>query len=185
MQKEMAGNPPKVFGGNQMGCNKHMLDFVNCCSSMGGWGKDLGLGKCSNNEKALAAMRAKNLCHYIGSFCAEKVLGRCIRRKQTFCCFESRLSRIFHEQGRPQIGKGWGSAEYPNCEAFTIDELGKMDFGKIDLGEILGEIFNKLPQSMQKSVPQNIENKMRQIQQRSKEPENFEGQAEKKLDGEL
>nr|WP_285895256.1 conjugal transfer protein TraN [Campylobacter jejuni] len=30
---------------------------------------------------------------------------------------------MFNEQGRPQLGKGWSSAEGPQCKGFTPEEF--------------------------------------------------------------
>ncbi len=44
------------------------------------------------------------------------------------------------EQGRAQLGKGWGSAESPDCSGFTPDELGRLQFDKMNLSEIAADI---------------------------------------------
>jgi conjugal transfer mating pair stabilization protein TraN len=160
VQKQMAGNPPKVFKGDERVCSKHMLSFVNCCTSMKGWGKSLGMTSCSENEKALAMLRGKGVCHYVGSHCAERVFGACVQRKSNYCCFASKLARIFHEQGRPQIGKNFGSSEYPNCEAFSVEELAKLDFSKMDLSEVFDEIFKNADGAIKKAMPSQIQGQM-------------------------
>ena len=39
------------------------------------------------------------------------------------CCFNSMLARIVNEQGRAQVGKGWGGAQSPDCSGFTVAQL--------------------------------------------------------------
>jgi conjugal transfer mating pair stabilization protein TraN len=73
------------------------------------------------------------------------VLRTCTETTQTYCCFNSRISRILNEQGRPQIGKGWGGAENPDCSGFTITELQSLDFSRMDLSEFFAEIAPTLP----------------------------------------
>ena len=90
------------------------------------------------------------LCRSIGTYCSSciRILGRCvacIERTTGKCCFNSRLSRIVNEQGRGQIGKGWGIAESPNCSGFTIAELQSLDFSAMDLSEFYASIVPNLP----------------------------------------
>ena len=160
IQKQISGNPPKVFKGDERCCSKHMLSFINCCTSMKGWGKSVGMTSCSENEKALAMQRTKGVCHYVGTHCAQRVLGTCVRRTSNYCCFGSKLARIFHEQGRPQIGKSFGYAEHPNCEAFSVEELAKLDFSKMDLSELFEEIFKNLDTAIKKAMPSQIQGQM-------------------------
>lgn len=97
--------------------------------------------QCSTEEQVLSLKKGQNLCHYVGTYCSQKaILGGCLTKKDTQCCFNSRLARILHEQGRPQIGRGWGSAQAPDCGGFTIQELGQLDFARMDLSEFTREI---------------------------------------------
>ncbi|MFS1931688.1 conjugal transfer protein TraN, partial [Vibrio cyclitrophicus] len=41
----------------------------------GGWGTDVGLAQCNEEEKALGKAKDDKLTIYLGSYCAEKVLG--------------------------------------------------------------------------------------------------------------
>lgn len=157
----MAGEPPKVFPGISMGCNKSLANFKNCCQTKG-WGLDIGLASCSEQAKQLAIKRNNGLCHYVGTYCAERlpVTGICVRKKSVYCCFQSKLSRIFHQQGRPQLGKGWGSAQGPDCNPFTVEELTKLDFSKMDLSEIFADLFNRVNEAAAKKMPQQMMDQM-------------------------
>jgi hypothetical protein len=118
--------------------------FANCCS--GGTGNAWGIlgDTCSENEKILAQKREKGLCHYIGEYCSIKLetpFGDiCLQKKQSYCCFNSKLARIIHEQARPQLGISWGSPKSPNCRGFTIEEITKIDWTKIDFSEYIADI---------------------------------------------
>ena len=101
---------------------------------------DLGLGVCSGEEKDLSHRRKKGLCHEIGTYCAEKLLGICIRKKRSSCCFPSKLARIVHEQGREQLGIDWGEAESPECRGFTDTEISRINFDKLDLREVFEDV---------------------------------------------
>lgn len=90
---------------------------------------------CDEDDVQLASHRAMKLCTKGRSYCAEKFLGICLVRKKSFCCFNTPLARIVHEQARPQIGKSWGSAKSPDCSGFTAEELSSIDWNQVDLTE--------------------------------------------------
>lgn len=123
---------------------------------------------CEQKEQILALRRGQNLCHEVGSYCSKKlpVVKTCIERTKSYCCFNSRLAKIINEQGRAQIGKGWGSAKSPNCSGFTQEEFARIDFSRIDLSEFMDEIMRniKMPdlsgiqQNMQGVVQQKVQN---------------------------
>jgi conjugal transfer mating pair stabilization protein TraN len=105
---------------------------------------------CNENEGKLAMKEGAGLCHSIGSYCSSciRILGSCvacIEHTTGKCCFNSRLARIINEQGRQQFGKGWGSAQNPDCSGFTIPQLQSMDFSRMDLSEFYASIVPKLP----------------------------------------
>ena len=106
-----------------------------------------GILECEKAEQVLGLKRDNRLCHDVGSYCSARVpvLRTCTETTQTYCCFNSRISRILNEQGRPQIGKGWGGAENPDCSGFTITELQSLDFSRMDLSEFFAEIAPTLP----------------------------------------
>jgi hypothetical protein len=141
--KEMQGNFKNgfLFKGDDNRCSKYILSFKDCCGSGKGWGNDLGLSGCSSQEKLLNKRRKVGLCHRVGTYCAKKVLGKCVKKKISFCCFSSKLLKAFHEQGRAQIGMGWGKPKHPLCRGFTIEEVQRIDFSKLDLREVFEELM--------------------------------------------
>ncbi len=80
-----------------------------------------------------------------------------MERKESSCCFNSRLARIINEQGRAQLGKGWGSQKHPDCSGFTAAELEKLDFSKIDLSEFIAEIMGSIKLPNLDGISQNIQ----------------------------
>jgi conjugal transfer mating pair stabilization protein TraN len=148
--KDMQGKFNSIFTGKEHQCSKHILSFKDCCGSGKGWGKSLGLGGCDDTEKILQKKRQARLCHYVGTYCAEKRLGVCIKKKSSFCCFGSKLLKAFHEQGRRQINLGWGAPKHPLCRGFTIKEIQRIDFSKLDLSEVFEDLMkNYQPQKLQ------------------------------------
>ena len=121
---------------------------------------------CEQPEQILAMRRGQNLCVEVGTYCSKKILKICMERTKSFCCYNSRLARIINEQGRAQIGKGWGGAENPNCSGFTPTEFAAIDFSRIDLSEFTAEIManvrmpdvGAMGQQMQSSIQQKVQN---------------------------
>lgn len=93
--------------------------------------------KCTQDELMLNVNRTLHNCTYVGSYCKTKVLGACIEKRESYCCFSSPLSRIVQEQARPQLGRDFGSAENPECSGFGVNEIGLIDWERIDLSEWL------------------------------------------------
>jgi len=45
------------------------------------------------------------------------------------------LSRIIQEQGRQQLGIGWGTPKSPNCQALTAAQFSSLNFNAMDFSE--------------------------------------------------
>ena len=132
MVLEMGGdefdrNDLRVFAGERRACAIKYGGLANCCKDSG---LLVGIANCSAEEKELAGERHAGNTHYLGRRCAKRVLGVCVKREREWCVFGSKLGRILHEQGRPQLGMGWG-----HCEGFTVAEIERIDFDRLDLTE--------------------------------------------------
>ncbi|AVE61429.1 hypothetical protein AM352_24160 (plasmid) [Citrobacter koseri] len=138
----------RVFTGKPQSCRKAMAGFKNCCQS-GGWGEDIGLAHCSDEEKALGKAREKGITVKVGTYCGTEVLGACVQQKTGYCVFESKLSKIVQEQGRKgQLGISFGSGKSPDCRGITVDELGKLHFDNMDWSSFFDDL------ARQSNVPQ-------------------------------
>lgn len=162
-----------LFTGNRETCHQPIFGMVNCCagkvsgllsggSAVTAWAA-LGSGgvtaiagiatqfltvfMCSNAEKQLDVKDRLGLCHFVGSYCSSSFLGVCSTKRKTYCCFESKLTRILQEQGRPQINKPWAAPREETCQGFTIDEFSRLDLSQMDFSEIYSEFLEaaKLP----------------------------------------
>ncbi|MBW1675427.1 MAG: conjugal transfer protein TraN [Deltaproteobacteria bacterium] len=74
--------------------------------------------------------------------------------------FNSKLSRIVHEQGRPELEgdiSSWGGPESPNCRGFTPEEFQMLDFSRIDLSEWYGDIEVKAQDEIESEMEESIE----------------------------
>lgn len=94
--------------------------------------------ECEEKEFELGAKKETRQCTYVGSYCASKVLGQCVEKREAYCCYGSVVARIVQEQGKPQLGRNFGEPESPSCEAITVAEMGQLDWNRIDLTEWIG-----------------------------------------------
>lgn len=96
---------------------------------------------CAEDSPAVAAI-ASGYCTQVGTKCIEDWSGvGCVQRAEVHCCFNTRMAQIVHEQGRPQLpGFGWGTAEEPNCNGFTVEQFQALDFSRIDFSDYEEEI---------------------------------------------
>jgi conjugal transfer mating pair stabilization protein TraN len=51
------------------------------------------------------------------------------------------LTRILQEQGRPQLGKTWGTPKTPDCSGFTVDEFSRLDLSVMNFSEIYNDFI--------------------------------------------
>ncbi len=136
--KELDPNTLRTFSGTGDSCHSWPL---NCCTT-----KPVIPAICPDDEKDLADRRDRGLCHEVESgWCSQRVLAVCVQKKNTYCCFKGKLSRIVNEQGRPQIAKGWGTGKNPDCTGFLVTELQMLDFAAMDLTEFYADIKSKMP----------------------------------------
>ena len=165
VQKDMDHKAGTVFKGNSHHCRKASLGFQECCNSLKGWGKNLGHG-CSEDERTLKRLREEGKCQEVGEYCAEKVLGKCVKKKKSYCCFPTKMAAIVQIQGRAQLGIGWGDKKCPSCRGLTFEELSRIDFNRIDLSRLfqvehqrkmkpkdLETISSQIKKNMQDRIP--------------------------------
>lgn len=95
---------------------------------------------CDQDEQILGMKKGQNLCVHVGTYCSQKVLGVCVQKKQSHCCFNSRIARLIASNGRAQLGKSWGDPKNPDCGGLTPAELQMVDFSLIDFSEVVGDI---------------------------------------------
>jgi len=151
-----------IFSGRDMRCRVPGIEtgWFNCCDGGDTW---FGMARCNETEQMIAELKRRGMCHKVGSYCSKKILGICVQRKNTYCCFNSKLARIVHEQGRPQLeafaGNLWGEAESPRCRGFTVEEFQMLDFNRIDLSEWYGDIVT----ATQNEIGETILNRTQQF----------------------
>jgi conjugal transfer mating pair stabilization protein TraN len=96
---------------------------------------------CTEEEASLNMMKDQRLCtrpDEIGTYCSADMMGICLARREAYCCFPSAFGRIFQQQARPQLGLDFGPPKNPECGGLTREQMGKLDFGKMDFQEWIG-----------------------------------------------
>ena len=125
----------RFFKGTRRACTIRLFGLADCCRNDG---LLEGLAGCSASERELARERHDGNTHYLGKRCAKKTFfGVCIRREKVWCTFGSKLGRILQEQGRKQLGRGWG-----DCRGLTVAEIERIDFGSLDLSEFTENLMD-------------------------------------------
>jgi conjugal transfer mating pair stabilization protein TraN len=94
--------------------------------------------KCEQSEFMLAARRQMSLCDRIGTYCKENSVFGCIETEDSYCCYNSPLSRIVMEAAHTQFGIPIGTAENPNCSGLTISQLSQLNWDNVDLKQWYG-----------------------------------------------
>lgn len=123
-----------IFGGDAKRCHNKTSVHSDCCKDIG-LIKKLGLVKCPAEVVNLSREARKGKCIGLGTYCAKRTLGVCIRKTTTFCCFPTILAKIIRLGARDQLGKSLGSAEHPQCGGLSIEDLEKLDFSKLNFTE--------------------------------------------------
>lgn len=103
-----------------------------------------GWAACTAEDHRLAMAKGERLCVYIGTQCSKHTPGLgCTEREERYVCFNSRLARILNQEGRRQLGRGWGTAQFPDADGFTPEELAALDFSQMDLSEFVADIVSE------------------------------------------
>ncbi|EAA5310479.1 TPA_asm: type-F conjugative transfer system mating-pair stabilization protein TraN [Salmonella enterica subsp. enterica serovar Enteritidis] len=156
----------RAFTGQAKFCKKAAAGYSNCCKDSG-WGQDIGLAKCSSDEKALAKAKTNKLTVSVGEFCSKKVLGVCLEKKRSYCQFDSKLAQIVQQQGRNgQLHISFGSSKHPDCRGITVDDLQQIKFDQLDFTNFYEDLMNnqKIPDSgaLTEKVKEQIADQLRQ-----------------------
>lgn len=130
-----------VFKASSKKCKRKPFGIADCCKDSG-WGLDFSLAQCSADEKEIGIAKDRETTIYLGEYKQkEDSLGLVVSTVKAYCVYPSKLSRIIAEQGKPQLGKGFGSAKNPDCSGFTVDELSSLDFDAMDLSDFYDDVM--------------------------------------------
>jgi conjugal transfer mating pair stabilization protein TraN len=92
---------------------------------------------CEQSEYQLDAKKQLKVCHDLGSYCdkSSSILGLCLVRKESYCCYNSPLARILNEQIKPQLGLDFGTPQTPNCAGIKVSDLSRVNWNNVNLSE--------------------------------------------------
>ncbi len=155
---EMSKNPKNInfFTGEKRSCKQEK--HKKCCGVSKGIAIDLGLSSCSSGEKALSKLRSAGHCHYLGKKSIKKLHVK-IGHKESYCCFGSKFLRIFNEQARLQLDRGWGRKG--NCKGLTLSEMQQLDFAEMDLSEAFVEMKKNPPEA--RKITQKVKDRFKTL----------------------
>lgn len=125
----------KIFVGADRRCDRKAFGIDDCCDSRA------YITHCADADKTLREQRDQGRCHEVGTYCSNSsFLGLCRTHTTSFCCFSSLLARVVQEQGRLQLGHGWGNADDPACAGMSPEEFAGLDWSRMDLSEFYAQI---------------------------------------------
>ncbi|WP_157939179.1 conjugal transfer protein TraN [Vibrio lentus] len=128
------------FSGEAKMCSKGTLGTFDCCSDDEGWAGKIGAHQCSESAREIAAAKSKKIVIKVGTFCAKKVLGACLRKKESYCLYSSKVARIATTGALTQIGKRLGSPKNPVCRGLTQEDFAMLDFAQMDFSELAADM---------------------------------------------
>lgn len=137
--KDLKGN--EIFKGKDLSCRKMGVGFSDCCKDHG-WGKDIHLTECKEEEKLLGQAKEASRVIEIGEFCNSKVIGECIEKKKVYCVYPSKIAKIIQQGALQQLGRSLGTPDNPSCAPLTPEDLQALDWNKIDFSELFDDIKN-------------------------------------------
>ena len=95
---------------------------------------------CTDEDRLHALRKSRGLCHYVGSYCDKHSGVGCLAKKESWVCFNSRIAKTVQEQGRKQLGIGWGTPDSPVARGFTLKEFQQLKFEDMDLSAVISEV---------------------------------------------
>ncbi|MBP9777641.1 MAG: conjugal transfer protein TraN [Rickettsiaceae bacterium] len=125
-----------IFEGKGMKCRKSGYGFSDCCKNKG-WGQDLELAKCTDEEKELGVKKEQGRAIFVNRYEHDKS----DRRDDVYCVFDSKIAKIIQEQGRRgQLGISFGAGKYPDCSGISPNQLAVIKLDKVDLSFVFEEV---------------------------------------------
>ena len=126
-----------IFGATAKRChNKGKGLWSNCCPDFSAaTATKVGITKCGGSEKEIITGIRQGKCEPLGEYCASKKLEICLRKTRGFCCFPTVLAKTIRVAASKQSIRSLGSAEFPQCNGLTIEDIEKIDFDKVDFKE--------------------------------------------------
>ena len=150
-----------LFPGTAMQCRSggEQTAWQDCCNASTYL---FGMLKCTTQEESVAkdlqydtqygangynnpnSYGGSGDAQYVGSYCSDKFFGLCLENMKVYCVFHSLLGLIIQEQGRAQLGIGFGSPQNPDCSGLTPTQFQELNFSNFDFTEYVTVLENKI-----------------------------------------
>src|SRR3546814_13147659 len=101
-------SPLKIFSGENLKCTKKVFGLSNCCSGQGV--PLLTPFLCSREARDVDKRDDKGPCHYVGTYCSDRVLAVCVTRTQPYCCYGLTLVLIHNPTDQHHARMQFGTA---------------------------------------------------------------------------
>ena len=143
-----------LFKGDRLTCDKFIAsDIKNCCNFKGVLKNIIG-HKCSKEtvEILAPAVVRDRRCVQVGGSGAKGGWYRVSKgvKRKSFCCYQSRLARIFQQIAHHQLGISWGTPEQPNCGPLDPSTFGRLNFDDPFARNLLKELVEEASVNAQK-----------------------------------
>ena len=162
MRKDLVPEPPdqvRVFKGQPLSCD---IDFgsgiKNCCRLKGLLMNVMG-SKCPKDvtDTLAPAVVKDKRCQLIEEkYCIKEikvgVAKICRKWRTTYCCFNSKLAKIFQQIAHIQLGISWGTGESPNCGSLSPADFVKLNFDAPEAQGLLAEVINEVHANAEQSM---------------------------------
>jgi hypothetical protein len=112
------------------------------------------LMSCDEGSTETAVKKDMGLCVDVGEYCSQKILFACWGHRHAYCCFTNLIARILQQQGRAQLGIGWGDPKNPDCRGLSVEELQTIDWERIDFSEYIAQLQQRITVPTADSVQQ-------------------------------
>lgn len=95
---------------------------------------------CKDQEFDLAIQREVDMCSYAGTYCSQRVLGACLKRRESYCCYNSPMSKALRASAEPGGKLNHGSASSPNCDGLPVDQIDRVDWNAINFNGLIANM---------------------------------------------
>jgi conjugal transfer mating pair stabilization protein TraN len=99
------------------------------------------MASCTSEEQLLSQHKGASLSVFEEETCTSKLLGSCSLFTDRYCSFNSVLAKIIDTQGKAQLG-----LSSFDCSGMTIQQVGQIDFSKIDFSEFTQSLTQQAQQ---------------------------------------
>jgi len=112
---------------------------------------------CDQEDITTATLNDSGYCYKVKDYCENDSIFGCLQDATRYCCFNSKLARIIHEQARAQL-KSFSGNLTSTCRGFTPEEFQMIDFSKIDFSEYLNDIRTRSQSDVQSNITDKVQN---------------------------